>query len=130
MSGRLMRAASSVPATNPNCTASVSPEAPEESRCHSSRRAGADAEALNQSVIPSSSAVEMSRSARQRAVLCMRSNSTPRGCGVKLALAVVALSLLQGAEPDYAALAERITGALRLHPGERILIRFDPGYFH
>src|SRR6058998_3473022 len=72
MSGRLMRAASSVPATNPNCTASVSPEAPEESRCHSSRRAGAEAEALNQSVMPSSSAVEMSRSARQRAVLCMR----------------------------------------------------------
>ena len=50
---------------------------------------------------------------------------------MKLASTLLPFLLLEGgAEPDYAALAARITGALRLQAGERVLIRFDPGYFH
>lgn len=33
------------------------------------------------------------------------------------------------AEPDYEKIAARIAAALRLQPGERVLVRYDPGYF-
>src|SRR5438105_4996331 len=36
----------------------------------------------------------------------------------------------RGSGLDYEALAARIIGALKLREGERVLIRFDPGYFN
>ena len=56
MSGRFPNALTSVPATNPSCTASVSHAVAESVRPHSALSAGATAEAENQSDMPSSSA--------------------------------------------------------------------------
>src|SRR5882672_2727289 len=67
MSGRLRSALKSVPATKPSCTDSVSQFAALELRCHSFTRAGTTAEPLNQSDMPSSSAIASSASVRQRA---------------------------------------------------------------
>src|SRR5258706_14987484 len=66
MSGRLKSALKSVPATKPNCTESVSQLTAPAPRFHSFVRAGTTAEPLNQSDIPSSSAIASSASMRQR----------------------------------------------------------------
>src|SRR5258708_19805044 len=66
MSGRLKSALKRVPATKPNCTESVSQLAAPSLRCHSLLSAGTTAEPLNQSDMPSSSAVASSASVRQR----------------------------------------------------------------
>src|SRR6266496_4788638 len=64
ISERLRRALSSVPKTKPSWTAMVSQLAAESLRCHSTRKAGTTADALNQSDMPSNSARDKSASAR------------------------------------------------------------------
>src|SRR5713226_4311431 len=66
MSGRLSRALKRVPATKPNCTESVSQLAAPALRFHSLVNAGTTAEPLNQSDMPSSSAIASTASVRQR----------------------------------------------------------------
>jgi hypothetical protein len=65
-SGRLERAAASVPTMKPACTAIVSPARPPSPSAHSRERAGSTAEALNQSDSASSSAVASKPRARHR----------------------------------------------------------------
>src|SRR6266550_7714866 len=66
MSGRLSSALRRVPATKPSCTESVSQLAALALRLHSRLSAGTTAEPLNQSDMPSSSAIASSASVRQR----------------------------------------------------------------
>src|SRR5882762_8522017 len=66
-SGRFRKALSSVPNTNPSCTEIVNQLAAVSPKCHSLRRAGITAEALNQSAMPNSSAKDNSARARHRA---------------------------------------------------------------
>src|ERR1700682_5402218 len=66
MSGRLSRALRRVPATKPSCTESVSQLAAASLRFHSRLNAGTTADPLNQSDMPSSSAIASSASVRQR----------------------------------------------------------------
>src|SRR5882762_3655435 len=66
MSGRLRSALRRVPATKPSCTESVSHLAASALRFHSLVNAGTTAEPLNQSDMPSSSAIASSASVRQR----------------------------------------------------------------
>src|ERR1700716_1339965 len=66
MSGRLSRALKRVPATKPSCTESVSQLAAPARRFHSLVNAGTTAEPLNQSDMPSSSAIASNASVRQR----------------------------------------------------------------
>src|SRR6267142_1883335 len=66
MSGRLSRALKRVPATKPSCTESVSQLAAPALRFHSLVNAGTTAEPLNQSDMPSNSAIASNASVRQR----------------------------------------------------------------
>src|SRR6266542_1430423 len=68
MSGRLKKALSSVPATNPSCTDKVSQLAASPLRFHSLVSAGTTAEPLNQRDMPSNSAIASSASIRQRSL--------------------------------------------------------------
>jgi hypothetical protein len=63
-SGRFASALTSVPATNPACTAIVNQEAPEASRSYSRMRAGVAAVAENHAVIPRNSAAASTTSIR------------------------------------------------------------------
>src|SRR5215207_1393080 len=65
-SGRFSSALKSVPATKPNCTASVSQPAADSDRLHSARSAGTTAEAENHRDMQSNSAAPSRASARQR----------------------------------------------------------------
>src|ERR1700682_3912344 len=93
MSGRLRSALKSVPATKPSCTESVSQFAALALRFHSFVRAGTTAEPLNQSDMPSSSAIANSASVRQRneeasfdeAELCKREIVTQAAVGRRAA---------------------------------------------
>src|SRR6266542_1627489 len=68
MSGRLKKALSSVPATNPSCTDKVSQLTASPLRFHSLVSAGTTAEPLNQRDMPSNSAIASSASIRQRSL--------------------------------------------------------------
>src|ERR1700674_3303599 len=83
MSGRLNSALKSVPATKPSCTESVSQLAAPELRFHSFVRAGTTAEPLNQSDMPSSSAIANSASVRQRAGAAMSDEGYTEVCKPK-----------------------------------------------
>src|ERR1044072_7216766 len=67
MSGRFRKELRAVPATNPICTAKGSKSAPLRSSFHSLTNDGTTAESLNQSDIPSNSAIASRASVRHRA---------------------------------------------------------------
>ncbi len=49
---------------------------------------------------------------------------------VLLLLALLSPAISQPTSVDYEAMAARIISALKLREGERVLVRFDPGYFN
>src|SRR5216683_2097119 len=85
-SGRFRKALSSVPNTNPSCTEIVNQLAAASPKCHSLRRAGTTAEALNHSDMPNSSATDSSARARHRAegrTDCLAGDLLSTGIGVR-----------------------------------------------
>src|SRR5512143_789213 len=82
MSGRFRSALRRVPATNPNCTDSVSQLAAFALRCHSLVSAGTTAEPLNHRDMPSSSAIASSVSVPQREVGGSEDSAELRKAGI------------------------------------------------
>src|SRR6266849_4061693 len=80
MSGRLRSALTRVPATKPSWTDKVSQLAVASLRCHSLVSAGTTAEPLNQSDIPSNSAIASTASVRQREIGAWSDEDRPKFC--------------------------------------------------
>src|SRR5437016_12898858 len=80
MSGRFTSELKRVPATKPSWTESVSQLAAASLRFHSFVSAGTTAEPLNQSDIPSSSAIASTASVRQRGIGAWSDEDRPKFC--------------------------------------------------
>src|ERR1043166_1340874 len=80
MSGRFASALKRVPATKPSCTESVSQLAAVSLRFHSLVSAGTTAEPLNQSDIPSNSAIASNARVRQREIGAWSDEDRPKFC--------------------------------------------------
>src|SRR5947207_15114266 len=80
MSGRFASALKRVPATKPSWTESVSQLAAASPRFHSFVSAGTTAEPLNQSDIPSNSAIASTASVRQREIGAGSDEDRPKFC--------------------------------------------------
>src|SRR6266446_9530343 len=80
MSGRFASALKRVPATKPSWTESVSQLAAASLRFHSLVSAGTTAEPLNQSDIPSNSAIASTASVRQREIAAWSDEDRPKFC--------------------------------------------------